>query len=177
MRRAVEASLAALLASSAVPMAVYSEIYFTEDQVAKAIFPGEMFVRKVIELTPEDMKKIADLSGERVRLSSVVAWVSLNGNTVIVDQAVGKHEFITYAVGITRDGKVRTIEIMEYRESYGYQIRNEQWRRQFSGKDAKAPLKLTKDIVNISGATLSCAHITGGVRRVLQTYETIRARL
>jgi Na+-translocating ferredoxin:NAD+ oxidoreductase RnfG subunit len=177
MRKALGLSLAALAAAPAVPLAVYSEVYFTEDQVVRALFPGEMFVRKVVELTAEEARVIADRSGERVRLTRVVAWVSLAGNAVIVDQAVGKHEFITYAVGIAVGGKVKGIEIMEYQESYGYQIRDEKWRRQFAGKDAQAPLKLTQDIVNISGATLSCAHITGGVRRVMQTYEAIRPRL
>ena len=31
-------------------------------------------------------------------------------------------------------------------------------------------LKLTEDIKNISGATLSSRHITGGVKRLLSTY-------
>jgi len=171
------AALGVLLASSALPLASYSQVYLTEDQALQAIFPDEAFVRKVIALTPDEVRRIADRSGERVRLTSVVVWVSPNQNVVFMDEAVGKHEFIPYAVGITREQTVKSIEIMEYRESFGYQIRERAWRRQFAGKDGSAPLKLTKDIVNISGATLSCAHITGGVRRILQTYEAIRERL
>ncbi len=38
------------------------------------------------------------------------------------------------------------------------------------------PLKLTEDIQNISGATLSSKHITDGVRRLLATYELVLAK-
>ena len=99
----------------------------------------------------------------------MIVLVSSKKNILFVDQAVGKHEFITYAVGISENKKVQGIEIMEYRETYGSDVRKVEWRKQFVGKDASAPLKLGKDITNISGATLSSAHITAGVRRLLQT--------
>jgi hypothetical protein len=44
-------------------------------------------------------------------------------------------------------------------------------RKQFAGKTAAAPLKLERDIRNISGATLSCRHIADGVKRVLATRD------
>jgi Na+-translocating ferredoxin:NAD+ oxidoreductase RnfG subunit len=83
----------------------------------------------------------------------------------------GKHEFITYAVGLNADGSVRQIEVMDYRETYGYEIRNAAWRRQFVGKRHGDSLKLDQDIRNISGATLSCRHIAEGVRRLLALHE------
>jgi Na+-transporting NADH:ubiquinone oxidoreductase subunit NqrC len=62
---------------------------------------------------------------------------------------------------------------MDYRETYGYQIRNPAWRKQFVGKTYQSDLKLDKDIMNISGATLSCRHITDGVKRLLSFYELV----
>ena len=35
-----------------------------------------------------------------------------------------------------------------------------------------SPLQLNGDITNISGATLSSRHVTDGVKRMLQVYET-----
>ena len=46
------------------------------------------------------------------------------------------------------------------------------WRRQFAGKTARDPLKLDQDIRNISGATLSCRHVTDGIKRLLGFYES-----
>jgi Na+-translocating ferredoxin:NAD+ oxidoreductase RnfG subunit len=93
------------------------------------------------------------------------------GGWFIVDEVVGKHEFITYAVGLNANGSVKQIEVMDYRETYGGEIRNENWRTQFVGKTSQSQLKLDKDIKNISGATLSCRHITDGVKRLLAFYE------
>ena len=81
-----------------------------------------------------------------------------------------KHEFITYAAGLSRS-IVKQIEITDYRETYGGQIRDQKWRAQFVGKTSKSTLKLDSDIKNISGATLSCRHITDGVKRILAFYE------
>jgi hypothetical protein len=86
---------------------------------------------------------------------------------VMVDEVVGKHELITYALGVGADGAVRDVEIMDYRESRGGEVRDPRWRAQFKGKRSGSPLRPEEDIQNISGATLSCRHITEGVRRLL----------
>jgi Na+-transporting NADH:ubiquinone oxidoreductase subunit NqrC len=86
---------------------------------------------------------------------------------VLMDEVIGKHELITYAVGIGADGGVRGVEILDYRETRGGEVRDPRWRAQFVGKRRGAPLRLEQDIQNISGATLSCRHITEGVRRLL----------
>lgn len=154
-----------------------AERYMSENEAAELIFPGEKFTSQTIELSEAEAEKIADISGERVRTKQVQVLRSPKKNFVFIDQVLGKHEFITYAIGIGADGKVRGVEILDYRESYGYQVRNQDWRAQFHGKDVEAPLKLTKDIKNITGATLSSAHITSGVRRILRTYEAVRIRI
>jgi xanthine dehydrogenase molybdopterin-binding subunit B len=71
---------------------------------------------------------------------------------------LGKHDFITYAVGLNADGSVKQIEVMVYRrETYGYEIRNDVWARAIrQAKNANSTFKLDHDIKNISGATLSC---------------------
>jgi Na+-translocating ferredoxin:NAD+ oxidoreductase RnfG subunit len=93
------------------------------------------------------------------------------GGWFIVDEVVGKHEFITYAIGLNSDGSVKQIEIMDYRETYGGQIRDQKWRAQFIGKNRRSTLKLDSDIKNVSGATLSCRHITDGGKRLVAFYE------
>jgi Na+-transporting NADH:ubiquinone oxidoreductase subunit NqrC len=88
---------------------------------------------------------------------------------------IGKHEFITYALALTPDGTIRGIEILDYRETYGGEIRNPNWRRQFVGKRSGSRLRLDEDIKNISGATLSSRHVTDGVRRLLAIYQLLLA--
>jgi Na+-translocating ferredoxin:NAD+ oxidoreductase RnfG subunit len=107
-----------------------------------------------------------------VRFREIRLWKVAEGGYFVIDEVVGKHELITYAIGLTADGAVKQIEIMDYRESYGYEIRNSRWRGQFTGKTPADALKLESEIQNISGATLSSRHLTEGVKRILATYET-----
>jgi Na+-translocating ferredoxin:NAD+ oxidoreductase RnfG subunit len=168
----------------AAPVAVFAAVsahatqYIAVEQAQKLMFgPGAQFVRRDLKLEKDTARDIEKASGVKVRLPDVPLWeVTENGKPAgyfIVDEVVGKHEFITYAVALEADGKVRQIEILDYRETYGYQIRNPQWRAQFVGKTLADPVKLETDIQNISGATLSCRHVTEGVKRILATYERV----
>jgi len=86
---------------------------------------------------------------------------------MMFDAVIGKHEYIDYMVVLDEKGAVKFIEILVYRESYGSEIRGKSWRRQFDGKSENDSPQHEKNIVNISGATLSCRHVTDGVRKLL----------
>src|SRR6266851_5400860 len=88
----------------------------------------------------------------------------------IFDRVVGKHLYIDYAVALTPAGAVHSVEILQYRESYGGEIRSASWLAQFVGKTSGSALKINGDIRNIAGATLSSTHVTEGVKRVLSAY-------
>jgi Na+-translocating ferredoxin:NAD+ oxidoreductase RnfG subunit len=98
-------------------------------------------------------------------------WQARKGDAalgwLIVDQVIGKAEAITYALALDPHGAVRSLEVLEYRETHGSEIRLPAWRKQFVGKATQDPVRLDADIHNISGATLSCRHVTDGVRRLL----------
>ena len=164
------------LPAAQIPIAIlapaaYGATYLTLEQAQETIFPGRQLTPANITLTSEQAREIERRSDVNVRKKEIHLWKVDGGGFFIVDEVLGKHEFITYAIGLNADGTVKQIEIKTYRESYGYEVRNPDWRAQFVGKTAAAPLKLSKDIKNISGATLSCRHITDGVKRVLATYE------
>jgi len=89
---------------------------------------------------------------------------------VVVDHVIGKHLYIDYAVALAPGGRVQRVEILAYRESYGGEIRSASWLAQFVGKTGGSALKVGSDIRNISGATLSCAHVTEGVKRIVAAY-------
>ncbi len=155
---------------AAISTSVYAKTYFTVAEAQQAIFPGEKLTPDFLTLSDSQAALIAKRTGQDVIHRQIKAWKVAGGGWFIVDEVVGKHELITYAVGLNPDGSVKQIEIMDYRESYGYEIRNARWLRQFAGKTAADPVMLNQDIGNISGATLSSRHVTEGVRRVLATY-------
>lgn len=161
----------ALPISALVAPSAFAVQYLTVDQAQKEIFPGKSFTAAPVKLTSGQRNAIERVSGVRVLRDEEQVWRVTGGGWFIIDEVVGKHEFITYALGLRPDGSVKQIEIMNYRETYGGEIRNAAWRAQFAGKTSKSELKLDRDIQNISGATLSCRHITDGVKRLLVFYE------
>ena len=76
------------------------------------------------------------------------AWKAQAGGKVlglfVVDHVIGKHLYIDYAVALTPNGQVHRVDILQYRESYGGDIRSESWLGQFAGKTSGNPLKVGK---------------------------------
>lgn len=157
----------------AISTSAYATTYFTTEQALQAMFPGKVLTPAFVTLTDAQASSIEKATDVNVRNKEIKVWKVTDGGWFILDEVVGKHEFITYAVGLNADGSVKLIEIMDYKESYGYGVRDESWRKQFVGKTSADPLKLNHDIVNISGATLSSKHIADGVNRVLATFAMV----
>lgn len=168
---------AALAAFTALALAggVHSTEYLTPAQAQSQMFPSETLIPDFRKLTEDQVAAIRKASGESPLGDELKAWRAQDGGWFIIDEVVGKHEFITYAVALDATGAVRDVEILDYREAYGQQVTDARWRGQFKGKRAGEPLKLGTDIQNISGATLSSKHVTDGVRRLLATYAVVLA--
>jgi hypothetical protein len=152
-----------------------AEVYFDLAQVQAALFPNQTLQAQAISLDAAQIDVIEKAAKTAVPSPRLKVWRASGGGWMFVDQVIGKHEFITYALALDADGTVRQIEIMEYRESYGSEVRNGRWRQQFAGKKAGDAVAIDEDIRNISGATLSCTHLTDGVRRLLATYAAVLA--
>ena len=160
----------------AITSPVWATTYLTVAQAQAQMFPGQALRPAPVELTPEQVAAIRKASGEQPLSKEVKAWRAPDGGWFIVDEVVGKHEFITFALALDHGGAVKDVEIMDYKETYGGQVRDPRWRQQFVGKKPGEPLKLGDGIKNISGATLSSKHVTDGVRRLLDTYRLVLAK-
>jgi hypothetical protein len=124
-------------------------------------------------LTVEEAQKAAFPSAHLTEVQPGRVWKASTGGIFVLDHVIGKHLYIDYAVSI-EGGRVRRVDILQYRESYGGEIRSPSWLAQFVGKSASSPLQVGSDIRNISGATLSSLHVTEGVKRVLAAYGNLR---
>lgn len=158
------------MAGLTVSVPAHATVYLTVEQAQALMSPGARFTPDFRTLSDAQADAIERDSGVDVRHRLLRVWRVSTGGWFIADDVVGKHDFIPFALGLDQAGRVTGIEILEYRESYGYEVRDPRWRAQFAGKQHGAALKLAGDIQNISGATLSCRHITDGVKRLLSTY-------
>ena len=155
----------------AISIQAEAKEYLTVEQAQQLIFSGRAMTRTPVSLSSEQQSKMTDASSVKFPFDGKNVWKVAEGGWFIVDQVVGKHEFITYAIGINADGTVKQVDVLEYNESYGYEVKERSWMNQFAGKTAAMPIKLNQDIKNISGATLSCKHLSDGVKRVMVMYE------
>ena len=154
--------------------AAYAAQYLSVEAAQLQMFGAVRFEPLRLGLSAAQQKQI-DASATTNNNIEPRIWQVRNGEVLVgyffVHDVIGKQDYITYAVALDAEGKVKNVEILAYRESHGYEIRNARWRAQFAGKRAADTVKLDADIANISGATLSCRHVTDGVRRILAIYD------
>ena len=170
---------AACGAALALPAIVQAATLATLDEAARRGFPeATAFKEQLVQASVEDMRAIAALGGAVPHSATWRMLLAMKGEqmlgAVVADAVIGKFELIDYAVAIDADGHIRQVEILNYRESHGYEIKLPAWRKQFSGKGAEASIRVGDDIANISGATMSCTHVTDGVRHVVTLFNRLR---
>ena len=158
-------------AAIVAPALAGARINVSVEEAQQRLFPGAKLVHSPVLLTEAQREKMRSLSSVREPFKSERIWRTEGGDWFIIDEVLGKHEMVKYALAIQANGTIKGIEIMEYVESYGYEVAEASWRNQFVGKGTDAAFKLKQDIKNISGATLSCKHVTDGVKRLMVMYE------
>jgi hypothetical protein len=168
----------AIAAASVVPASAFAVDYLTAEQADRLMFPdADAFETRSVTLDAGQMQQLG-AQGIRARSAAWSVRVARRAGAalgyVVTDDVLGKVELIRYAVGVAIDGTVRQVEILSYRESHGYEVRLPAWRRQFVGKGADSALRVGEDIASISGATLSCTHLTDGVRRIVAVLALAR---
>jgi len=121
------------LAMTSAPIVAQAKIYVSIEQAQKIIFPNKVLTKAPILITGDLQDKMRSASSIRHPFQGERIWKASDGGWFIVDEVVGKHEMITYAVGLSPTGSVQSIEILEYVESYGYEVAEANWRKQFVG--------------------------------------------
>lgn len=173
------AATAALAAAAPVPVVIAAE-YLTIEGAQRALFPqAEHFTEIALSLSPPQHAQVAALAGAQPPHRSLRVFKAMKGSElagyVFIDEVIGKEDFITYALAIDAHGRLSAPEVLSYRESHGGEIRNAAWRQQFAGRHGLDQLHVQTDIKNIAGATLSCEHVTEGVRWLAALWQVALA--
>ena len=152
------------------------DVYLTEAEALKILFPKAQKIQaEELRLTPDQKIRIQDRIGWKFPEESFRAFKAETDGKVdgyaVIQETIGKHRPITYIVGVTPQGKVFDVEIMVYRESKGSEVRRKRFNAQYEGKTAQDPISINKDIINITGATMSVRSVSAGVKRALVLVE------
>jgi hypothetical protein len=171
-----------LIIAGAASAPAFATQYLSPEQAQKLMFPeADAFKPQPLALDAAQMRQVEQLSGLPARS---VQWRAVGAyqagkllGYMVLDDVVGKFELISYAVGVNPDASIRQVEILTYRESHGGEVRLPAWRKQFAGKTARGGgLAIGAGVANISGATLSCTHVTDGVRRIAAVAQVALAK-
>ncbi len=167
---------AALLLS--VPQVACAQQFWEPAALLSDMFPGSDTVTPLTLTLDEDAKVDGKMRLGMKLKDSYTVYRAYTGDHldgyVVIDEQIGQHEPITFAVQIDPAGTVIRQEVLVYREKYGSEVRDARFRKQFVGKTATDPLKVGSDVRIISGATYSSKAMAVGVKRALWLVGRVR---
>lgn len=175
-RRACGPALAlALVLALGGSAAASARVYWSRGDVLKELFKASERVDYVEVSAAEATAALGQPH------KKVVVFIARTGGGVdgyaVIEDVVGQHEPITFAIQVDPEGRLRRVEVMEYREAYGEEIRDPRFLRQFVGKTLADALKPGVDVDGITGATLSSRSATVAARRALVLCELAQKKL
>jgi hypothetical protein len=177
-RVACALALCAGLLLSGARLARAESTYYTPRALLAEFFPkSERVTFRTFTIDPSLKVRLAQRLGYAPAKDRYTVFIATTHGHVdgyaIIDDEPGLHQPITFATRLSPRGAVERLEIMIYREPRGDEVRDARFRKQFEGKTAQDPLKLSRDIDAVSGATVSSASMASGVRRAAVLVEEL----
>jgi len=148
------------------------EEFMTEEDALKTVLPKSQQVRKeLIRLTAEKKELIEQRIGWKFPEDSFELYIGQTGDKIdgyaMIHNTIGKYKPMTYMVGVDAKGTCTDVELLVFRDAKGSEVGRKRFNAQYDGKTVTDPIRINKDIINISGATMSVRSMSAGVKRVL----------
>lgn len=135
------------------PLVSAKGVYLEPEKFIDSSFNGNPPEAERVIVKGDISKDIKSILGERYRKIRIPYWREGN-KTVWILERIGKELPITAGFVIAND-KIENFRVLVFRESRGWEIRNDFFTRQFDGGHLVDKNKLDRRIDNITGATLS----------------------
>lgn len=139
----------------------------------KSVFKVENYSKETISVS-EEMNaqlpvEVTDENFFRIRSNGELLGYYYYGS------AFGKADYFDFIVIFDKDLMVSKVKMLVYREDHGGEIGSKRWLKQFIGQSSDSKLEYQKDIVGISGATISAKSMTYKMNKVLKTIHILAA--
>lgn len=159
----------AFRAAAACLVVAFSQQAMAVAWLSAADFIANSFTRppevRTLWLTADHQAAARSILGHAYRGLRLRYWSKGKRTAWILDE-IGKERPITIGV-VVDDGRVSRVDILEYRESRGGEIRHPFFTAQFAGLALEDDLDLSGNIDGITGATLSVRAVTNTTRFAL----------
>lgn len=163
----------------ALAMVFAAAVIAKQEDIVKGMLPDSDLKATVVKLNDADVKKIQGILGDDKPVKdSYEIYVSKTG-VVVIEKQMGKWGMIDMAIQIDPATKKLVdiqIILMSMKEKRGLPIKAQPFRKQFKGKGIDDPCSVEKDIVRVTGATISSKAVCVAAKRALAVYDIFLAR-
>jgi Na+-translocating ferredoxin:NAD+ oxidoreductase RnfG subunit len=159
--------------------AAQAGVYLTERAAIQEVFPAAAMVSSdTVPLDDSSRAVLEHRLGRQLeseylfrRVYAGAADAATPLGYALVTEEKGKYRAITMLVGVDTTGRVAGVRILVYREPRGGEVSRQFFLRQYRGKQVGDPIRLNRDIINVSGATISVHSVNAAVRKTLALVE------
>jgi Na+-translocating ferredoxin:NAD+ oxidoreductase RnfG subunit len=177
--------------SLAVTVVCFAFVVLTKEEALKEVFwPGAEIETETKELSGDTLLNIQKrLGGSLVYYQEGSESKQVEGKTTIefyfakkdgerkgvaiIDTEPGKWGPVEFITAMDIKGTVKSVRVLSYEEIRGRPIARSSFMNQYRGKNVNSTLTVGKDIVGISGATISSRSATFTVKKALVLYEEL----
>ena len=172
--------------------ALYAITLLTQEEALKEVFfSGAEIEKETKELNGATLERIKErLGGSLVYTQEGSESAPVESQTTIdfyfakkggerkgvaiIDVEPGKWGPVEFIIAMTtEDATVKNVRVLSYQEIRGQPIARSSFMNQYRGKTSKSPLTVGKDIIPISGATISSRAATFTVKKAIVIYEEV----
>jgi hypothetical protein len=148
------------------------EEFMSEEEAIKLMLPKSRRIRKeTIRLSSDKKELIEQRIGWKFPEQEFELYIGQTGDKIdgyaVLHNTIGKYKHMTYMVGIDATGSCTDVELLVFRDAKGSEVGRKRFNSQYDGKTVTDPIRINKDIINISGATMSVRSMSAGVKRAL----------
>ena len=156
-----------LLLTLALAAYVHGEerVYKQPSEFIKSAFGGKIPATSVVSISGDVKSRVKNIMAHNYKESRVRYWKQGSRSVWILEE-IGKTKPITTGF-LVENGRIKSVEILIYRESHGWEVSKPFFTKQFSNASLKSGDHLSTDIRNIAGATLSVRALTKLARLAL----------
>lgn len=152
------------------------KVYYTEEEaLAKVFAKADSLWADRWSPTPEEKSDLEGKLGWELSEEVFVIHRAREGDRdlgyAVITEEQGRFKPITFIVQVSTGGRVEMVLVMVYRESRGDGVKRQRFLKQFRKKDVDDHLRLNRDLVGVSGATMSSRALAAGVKKVLAVID------
>lgn len=165
MKHSIVVLLAVLLSGVFSGSSLAETVYEKPASFVRRAFGGELPPTRVITLSGEIKKRTRAIMRGKYHGSRIRYWTQGKRSVYILEE-IGKTKPITTGF-IVDGGRIKEMKILIFRESHGWEVSKDFFRKQFVSAQLNPNTQLTKNVRNIAGATLSVRAVTKLARLAL----------